>query len=869
MWNMVTISCNQVARGTALTVLLLVTAALELAGAVQPEPDCDVLAGEFISGVAGPGASVHELTSAALRLADPKGCDRPGAVAQARQTLEALVRRGNELSGFRLLWLFEKGVFAVPGDTGGVDYWRSLVGEEDGIPTRVGSEMLGEAAKAGDVEAVRELAAREAIYTSGAHEVLREVRQHLRGLTDELAEPFLEACGLPCMTDRMERFASRVEAGVTVAGDVETAAAWMAGPGVTSASVRVGAALAAALERGARYQPLRAGLVDSFYAAASTEDPWAEGAEWIALAHALDRSSSRDLRAGDALAQLADRQLTQDNPDSPTVAHVLQEAAQRYVDARNALGVTQRAHLAMLLLAGFGPAADVGEVAALLDGVEDPGLRRTADVLDALSPDTPVSALVDKLQVEALLGKLRPSRHNVYMVQGLWPDADWVELDNDAAAPVDSQGVPRIAASCDRDPRALSVALARHMADQDELLSTRGGGSMVTRDFAVQGATRELSEWIEQQPLRTAVVIFAREWDRHCVWVVDGHGVVTQESMRLPAGAVDALHLAWRRSLGVDAARQQRSPRSRGVMPAEDTGSTGTQVTLAPKAAIDEIFAGVILPGEARTSLISYEHVIVIPYGALGTVPFAALPAGPDAGALIDHVALSVAPSADVFFHSVKPFAQRRHDRGCPAVRTRARPAVVVGDPDATEDPDWILPRLPGARAEARAVAARLGTEPLIGPAATVQAVAAAAADADVIYVAAHGLADPTDPLAGFLALSGGRWTAQTIQASCLDGASLAVLSACQTGLGLAHDGGVIGVARAFHLAGVQQVVMSLWSVDDAATQALMTEFATRLGGSTPPHLALREAMLVQRQRSKHASVWAAFTVFGVGNPVE
>ena len=59
-----------------------------------------------------------------------------------------------------------------------------------------------------------------------------------------------------------------------------------------------------------------------------------------------------------------------------------------------------------------------------------------------------------------------------------------------------------------------------------------------------------------------------------------------------------------------------------------------------------------------------------------------------------------------------------------------------------------------------------------------------------------------------------------------LSGLDLAVLSACDTGLGdVAGGEGVFGLARAFHVAGCRDVVASLWKVDDQATAALMGEF--------------------------------------------
>jgi CHAT domain-containing protein len=88
--------------------------------------------------------------------------------------------------------------------------------------------------------------------------------------------------------------------------------------------------------------------------------------------------------------------------------------------------------------------------------------------------------------------------------------------------------------------------------------------------------------------------------------------------------------------------------------------------------------------------------------------------------------------------------------------------------------------------------------------------------------------------------------TAEEITALDLRGTELVVLSACDTGLGNVAGGeGVMGMARAFHLAGVRNVIASLWKVDDQATAALMKIFYHNLWEKTlPPIEALRQAQL-------------------------
>lgn len=109
-----------------------------------------------------------------------------------------------------------------------------------------------------------------------------------------------------------------------------------------------------------------------------------------------------------------------------------------------------------------------------------------------------------------------------------------------------------------------------------------------------------------------------------------------------------------------------------------------------------------------------------------------------------------------------------------------------------------------------------------------------------------------------------GLWTAKEIQDTQMI-AEIAVLSACQTGLGQVHDAGIIGLARAFQIAGVPRVVMSLWSVDDAATSELMQAFVEHLkqDNNISPAEALRKAMLKVRTQRPAPSQWESFVLFG------
>jgi CHAT domain-containing protein len=88
--------------------------------------------------------------------------------------------------------------------------------------------------------------------------------------------------------------------------------------------------------------------------------------------------------------------------------------------------------------------------------------------------------------------------------------------------------------------------------------------------------------------------------------------------------------------------------------------------------------------------------------------------------------------------------------------------------------------------------------------------------------------------------------TAEALANLDLDQLELAVLSACETGLGEVAGGeGVFGLQRAFHLAGTHHVIASLWKVDDQATAALMTLFYHQLWREgRAPVVALHQAQL-------------------------
>jgi CHAT domain-containing protein/tetratricopeptide (TPR) repeat protein len=97
--------------------------------------------------------------------------------------------------------------------------------------------------------------------------------------------------------------------------------------------------------------------------------------------------------------------------------------------------------------------------------------------------------------------------------------------------------------------------------------------------------------------------------------------------------------------------------------------------------------------------------------------------------------------------------------------------------------------------------------------------------------------------------------------------ADLVVLSACETGLGkIARGEGLIGLTRGFLYAGAQNLLVSLWQVNDASTANLMMDFYNSMLDGKSKSTALREAKLaLMESDSKYARpyYWAPFVLIG------
>ena len=330
------------------------------------------------------------------------------------------------------------------------------------------------------------------------------------------------------------------------------------------------------------------------------------------------------------------------------------------------------------------------------------------------------------------------------------------------------------------------------------------------------------------------------------------------------------------------------------------------------------------------------KHLIVVPDDSLLPVPFAALVVndqGSDYAVLADAYRKDLAPSpAELrdnypripwlarsdFTISLLPSATSlralRGLSGAGALPTASpEPFIGIGDPVlggkgdarggamlATRGADSIdeirnLPRLPGTRDELIADAKALGAEPssalFMGEHATKPEVMELnherLAGTRVVAFATHaliggeikGLIEPAlvlTPPSQPSESDDGLLTLDDVMSLKLKRTEWVILSACNTAAPGGSGEGFSGLTRAFFYAGTPSLFVSQWSVDDAATDQLMTLLFTAYGHGVGVSraAALHDAMLKLMDAARtdpahayfaHPFAWAPFIVVGEG----
>jgi CHAT domain-containing protein len=128
-----------------------------------------------------------------------------------------------------------------------------------------------------------------------------------------------------------------------------------------------------------------------------------------------------------------------------------------------------------------------------------------------------------------------------------------------------------------------------------------------------------------------------------------------------------------------------------------------------------------------------------------------------------------------------------------------------------------------------------------------------------------RGAGDLMDKTSYNYNMENGILTADEAMSLNLDKTDLVVLSACETGLGDLEAGeGVYGLQRAFLVAGAKVLVMSMFKVDDDATQQLMLKFYQKWLNSGQLRQSFIDAKKELRVNYPEPIYWGAFMMIGI-----
>ena len=265
-----------------------------------------------------------------------------------------------------------------------------------------------------------------------------------------------------------------------------------------------------------------------------------------------------------------------------------------------------------------------------------------------------------------------------------------------------------------------------------------------------------------------------------------------------------------------------------------------------------------IAPADDAGALRGKDHLIVVPHAELHLLPFAALMPGPGKHRfLVERATILTAPSASMWLRLSR---RTGGTRAGPVLALAPRANVL---PASRREVDGIE-RLYGA-----------GTTVLRGNGATREALLAHAQSSGVIHLASLGVLNKHNPLFSFVELApqgadDGRLAVTDVLALRLN-ARLVTLSACQTALGAGAMADVpagdewVGFTSAFLRAGAQDVLASLWPVEDDATATLMLSFYEKFQSNAAAADALAEAQRAAIRDPARADPfrWAGFVMTG------
>ncbi len=262
------------------------------------------------------------------------------------------------------------------------------------------------------------------------------------------------------------------------------------------------------------------------------------------------------------------------------------------------------------------------------------------------------------------------------------------------------------------------------------------------------------------------------------------------------------------------------------------------------------------------------KELVIVPTGRIGTIPFEALPSGRIKGTNFNQVSYWLEEYAISYEFASNLFIQKGKEK-----LATENPTIFLCAPVTFPEKDN-LSQLPGTEEEVNTISRLFASSKLLKfEKATETAIKSKQiSNFNYLHFATHGIVDEENPESSkiFLQTSDsddGNLYAGEIYNLELN-ANLAILSACQTGLGKISKGeGVIGLSRALTYAGAKNIVVSFWSVADESTSKLMIDFYTALLSTQPIRFnrSLQQAKLKMTKTTAYSNpfFWAPFVLLG------
>jgi CHAT domain-containing protein/tetratricopeptide (TPR) repeat protein len=374
--------------------------------------------------------------------------------------------------------------------------------------------------------------------------------------------------------------------------------------------------------------------------------------------------------------------------------------------------------------------------------------------------------------------------------------------------------------------------------------------------------------------VKSTLVMYWVADDAVYIWVVRSDGRI--HSVRSPITASNLRTL-----VGSTSAFATAPPPGPAAVAVTTRGDSHVTVSLPRSRAWRDLYDVLIRPIRGWLPRERGSLLTIVPDRMLTSLPFAALQDEHNRYFLEDY-ALHYVPAASVLQFTAQ---RRQHD-------ARRSKVVLIADPEVKPRSrlDRVLPRLPGARAEVRAISQLLPearTTTVADRDATEDRVRGLVTTSGILHFATHAIVSDQNPFTSFLALSaspGGNGGDGLLTASEIYGlklsADLVVLSACRSGGGAITGDGIATFARAFLAAGAASLVTSMWDVADQPTHRLIPAFYRSWLQGTTKAAALRAAqlhLLAELRAGKvavgtpigevtlpeHPAFWAGFALIG------